>query len=153
MEYEKQAAEILGQLGINSAYKGCDYIASGMSYIHENKTSYMPVTKMLYPDIARQYNTSTSCVEKNIRMVIETIWKYENNREIIEKIFDTRHSTRRPSNLQFLTSLYRYIESGEYVKQIYDMHKDSIVFTCPLTGGYCECCNEILRMVIQKIYK
>ena len=153
MEYDKQATEILEQLGINSPYKGCDYIASGMSYIHENAASYMPITKILYEDIARQYNTSTSCVERNIRMVIEIIWKYEHNRKMIDNIFDTYHSSRRPSNLQFLTSLYRHIDSGEHSKQVYDMYKDSIGFKCPLTERQCEFCNEILNIIIQALYK
>lgn len=153
MECEKQAADILRRLGVNDLYKGCDYIISGMSYIHENKTSYTPVTKILYPEIARQYNTSASCVERNIRMVIEIIWKYENNREVIDNIFDTRCSLKRPSNLQFLTSLYNHIVSCEYSKQVYDMYKDGIVFTCPSISGQCRCCNEILNLVLHKIYQ
>ena len=153
MEYERQATDILRHLGINGLYKECDYTVSGISFIHENISSYMPITKILYPDIAKKYNTSASCVEKNIRKVIETIWKNENNRDIIEAIFDTGLPAQRPSNMQFLISLYRHIESGEYSKQIYDMHKDSIVFTCPLIGGQCKFCNNILFIVIHKIYQ
>ncbi|MCI8306697.1 MAG: hypothetical protein HFH14_01485 [Lachnospiraceae bacterium] len=153
MACEKQTADILRRLGVNGLYKGCDFITSGMSFIHENTASYTPVTKILYPEIARQYNTSTSCVEKNIRMVIETIWKYENNREIIDKIFDTRHSSRRPSNLQFLMSLYRHIESGEFMRQVYDMYKDSFVYTCSSNGRQCESCKEILYMALYHMYQ
>lgn len=153
MEYEKQAIYILRQFGINGMYKGCDYIVSGVSFIHENISSYIPITKILYPDIAKQYNTSASCVEKNIRWVIETIWKNENNSKIIDDIFDTCNSSRRPSNLQFLLSLYRHIESGEHLKQIYYLHKDNIVYTCPLTRERCKFCNDILLIVIHKIYK
>ncbi|MCI8306698.1 MAG: hypothetical protein HFH14_01490 [Lachnospiraceae bacterium] len=152
MNYEKQAAEVLRELGINGLYKGCDFIISGMSFIHENAASYTPVTKILYPEIARQYNTSASCVEKNIRKVIEMIWKDENNREAIEKIFDTCYSSRRPSNLQFLSTLYRHIESREHIRQVYKMLKESVILTCPLSGRQCEVCNEILWMIIHKLY-
>lgn len=152
MEYDKRTLDILKQFRINNLYKGCDYIASSINYIHENNTTYMPVTKILYVDIARQYNTSSKCVEKDIRKVIEAIWRYDKNKPIISNIFDTRYLTHRPSNMKFLLSLYRHIEAAEYSEQVYSMHKDNIRYTCPLNNKPCGFCNDILYEIVRKIY-
>lgn len=152
MEYGKRALDILKQLRIDTSYKGCDYIASSIDFIHENNATYMPVTKVLYVDIARQYNTSSKCVEKDIRKVNEAIWRYDRNRPMISIIFDTCCLTHRPSNMEFLISLYRHIETAEYTEQVYSMHKDNIQYTCPLTNNSCAFCNDILYEIIHKIY-
>lgn len=152
MEYDKRALDILKQLRITNLYKGCDYIASSIEFIHENNTTYMPVTKILYVDIARQYNTSSKCVEKDIRKVIEAIWRHEKKKPIISSIFDTHFINKRPSNMEFLLSLYRHIEAAEYTEQVYNFHKDNIQYTCPLNNKQCGFCNDILYEIIHKIY-
>lgn len=150
MDYKIQAAKLLKQLGIYNIYKGCDIIISCISFIQDNKSSYYPITKVLYTEIAKQYNTSNQCVEKNIRKVIDCIWKTDKNKEIIQQIFglDISH---KPSNTEFLLSLYNHIESHGYAEQLYNINKDKIEYICPLNQRPCSFCNEILHQIVQKI--
>ena len=43
------------------------------------------VSKYLYPDIARHYNTTSYSVERNIRTVIKVCWEH-GNKSLLEKI-------------------------------------------------------------------
>ncbi len=152
MKYEAKIILILKQLGIYHMYKGCDYIVSSIRFIHENNSTFLPVSKILYSDIARQYNTSSQCVEKNIRKVIDIIWKMDKNQDILSEIFDTGYQTRKPGNKEFLLSIYNHIESHEYADKIYNMNKDKIKYICPMNDKPCRFYNDILYRAIQNIY-
>ncbi len=60
------------------------------------------VTKRLYPEVARRYNTNWRCVERNIRTVCELAWR--GNRAILEEMA-WRLLPRRPSATEFLAIL------------------------------------------------
>lgn len=49
---------------------GYDYIVYGLLLINEDQTRVSNITKALYIDIAAHYETSWSCVEKNIRNTV-----------------------------------------------------------------------------------
>ena len=75
MKYILCTMKILHQLGVNKSVKGYDYILSCIQFIHNNENNYTPVTKVLYFEIAKKHNTSNYCVERNIRNVVQGIWK------------------------------------------------------------------------------
>ena len=66
---------------------GYDYIVYGLLLINEDQTRVSNITKALYIDIAAHYETSWSCVEKNIRNTVNAIWTSE-NKTILEIIFN-----------------------------------------------------------------
>ena len=66
---------------------GYDYIVYGLLLINEDQTRVSNITKALYIDIAAHYETSWSCVEKNIRNTVNAIWTSE-NKTILEMIFN-----------------------------------------------------------------
>lgn len=142
MKYETQVIDILYNLGIHKRYKGCEYILSGIYFISENETTFSPITKILYVEIAKKYGTSSLCVEKNIRSVIELIWKESKNEFLIQRIFGNYFHIKRPSNLEFLTSLYEYVKSTTPPKTLPD--KDSYKFVCPISGNECEYCQKFI---------
>lgn len=147
MKYEATAIDLLHKLGIQKVYKGCEYIIASMNYISKNETYFTPVTKVLYVEIAKQYNTSSICVEKNIRSIIKKIWSNRENGELIREIFGKRHCQKNPSNVEFLVLLYAYL------KHITGKRKTSetedYTFICPLSGNSCEFCREFL---IEKLH-
>lgn len=153
MDYKACTIYILKKLGIYNMYKGCDYIVSCISFIHDHQTSYLPITKILYYDIAKQYNTSTQCVEKNIRKVIDIIWNMDEIPDIMRNLFDTDYPAHKPGNTEFLISLYNHIESIEYSDKIFNIHKDRIKYICPLTNESCGFCNEILYQIVQDVFQ
>lgn len=148
MKYEKELLEILYNLGIRKMYKGCEYILYGINYISENEANFSPITKILYVEIAKEYSTSNLCIEKNIRSVIELIWKDATNEKLISKIFGNYYLLKRPSNLEFLTSLYHYVKDTSSLPLLPD--KNAYVFTCPLSGHECEYCKKYITNFLQE---
>ena len=111
MNYITITRQILMEFGIWKPYKGSLYIISSIRYLSENKSIFLLVTKFLYPAIAKEFNTSVFCVEKNIRFVIETIWQKQHNEELLLRIFNLKYSDNRLTNKEFLSLLLHYIES------------------------------------------
>ena len=103
---------VLHQLGIGKSYRGYDYILYAIEVIGEDESVLTGITKVLYIDIAREFHTSDTCVERNIRKVIEVIWKHSaNNRPFIIQIFGTKFGVQKPSNKEFLELLYEYVKT------------------------------------------
>lgn len=60
------------------------------------------VTKWLYPEVAKHYATTWSCVEHGIRLAADMAW--ETNRELLEKL--SRHAfEKKPTASKFLAIL------------------------------------------------
>lgn len=148
MKYKRYILDILYNLGVHKMYKGCEYILSGISFISENETSYSPVTKILYVEIAKEHDTSSLCVEKNIRSVIEIIWKQHANDALICKVFGSYYLSERPSNIEFLSLLYDYVKNADIQKVLTD--EVSPKFTCPVSGSECEFCSEFIANFLKQ---
>lgn len=87
---------------------GYDYIVYGLLLINEDQTRVSNITKALYIDIAAHYETSWSCVEKNIRNTVNAIWTSE-NKTILEMIFNRTYMDKKPTNKEFFEYLYDFI--------------------------------------------
>ena len=122
---------VLHQLGIGKSYSGYDYILHAINLIEQNERVLSGITKILYIDIAREFNTSDSCVERNIRKVIEVIWKTpETNKTLILEIFGSKYEVYKPSNKEFLELLYEYIKSHNLLYDI--LHAEKVI--CPVSN-------------------
>ncbi len=64
------------------------------------------VTKQLYPSVAKQYNTTSSRVERAIRHAIEVAWD-RGNVDVLNSYFGyTIHSSRgKPTNSEFIAMI------------------------------------------------
>ena len=149
MNYSVVVIKILYELGIHKRYKGVIYTISCINYIGNNKVNYLPITKILYVDVAKLHNTSNYNVEKGIRDIIEKIWSHEGNRVLIEKIFGRDFISSRPSNTTFLIGLYSYIKTrsngmSEWI--------DDYEYICPECRKMCPYCKDIVMDVIFKRY-
>lgn len=147
---EKLTITILNQLGISKTYKGYHYIISSIQFIHENETTFLPITKNLYIDIAKQYHTSDKCIEKNIRKITEIIWKEKKNPSLICDIFGKDNLTKRLSNTEFLILLYEYIISHTYTDILINLYQKETPFICPFCKTPCEFYSKIIDDMISK---
>lgn len=146
MEYRLITKSVLHQLGIGKTYSGYDYILRSIELIVLNEEVLSNVTKILYIDIAKEYHTSQTCVERNIRKVIEVIWKHtDENRIRIQYIFGEKYLTHKPSNKEFLELLYEYIKLQATLKKTLV----SKAFVCPISKNTCNALNEILKILIE----
>ena len=62
---------ILHELGVPSHIKGYQYIRESIMVVYENPEIVGGITKELYPEVAKKYDTTVSRVERAIRHAIE----------------------------------------------------------------------------------
>ncbi len=98
--------KILHELGVPSHIKGYQYIREGISILYENPGVVGGITKELYPDIAKKFDTTVSRVERAIRHAIEVSWN-RGNWKLMEEIFG--HSVdidkAKPTNSEFIVTV------------------------------------------------
>ena len=68
------AHEILHQIGVPAHIKGYHYLRDSIIMAIEDPEIINAVTKQLYPSVAKQYETTSSRVERAIRHAIEVAW-------------------------------------------------------------------------------
>lgn len=98
--------KILHELGIPSHIKGYQYIREAISLVYENPSLIGGITKELYPEISKKFDTSTSRVERAIRHAIEVSWN-RGDWDLMEEIFG--HSVdidkAKPTNSEFIVTI------------------------------------------------
>lgn len=94
------------ELGMPAHLRGYHYLREAVCLSAEDMELVGSVTKLLYPQIAKQYHTSIEKVERAIRSVIEVGWKRGNDR-LFEEIFGYSKSStkKRPTNSEFIVAL------------------------------------------------
>ena len=106
VKIENEITEILHEVGIPAHIKGYMYLRTAILTTYYNIDILGQVTKVLYPDIARMYNTTSSRVERAIRHAIEVAW---NRGEIttIENIFGytVNANKGKPTNSEFIAMI------------------------------------------------
>lgn len=81
IKLENEITEILHEVGIPAHIKGYMYLRTAILSTYYNIELLGQVTKVLYPDIARQYSTTASRVERAIRHAIEVAWNRGNTED------------------------------------------------------------------------
>jgi len=98
--------KILHELGLPSHIKGYLYIREAIELIYNNSNLIGGITKELYPELARKFNTTVSRVERAIRHAIEVSWN-RGNWDLMEDIFG--HSVdidkAKPTNSEFIVTV------------------------------------------------
>lgn len=100
---DEKITSIFLTVGIPAHIKGYQYLRTAIKMAVEDSTLINRITKQLYPDIAKMYDTSPSKVERAIRHAIEVAWtrgKIEN----INLIFGYNIYTKndKPTNGEFI---------------------------------------------------
>lgn len=73
-------------MGVPAHLNGYRYIRSSLKLALENLGAIMPITKNLYPYLAKEYNKTPYCIERAIRHAIKVSWD-RGNKKIINDIF------------------------------------------------------------------
>ena len=96
----------LHELGVPSHIKGYQYIREGISLIYDKPDMVGGITKELYPEIAKKFDSTVSRVERAIRHAIEVSWN-RGNWDLMEEIFG--HSVdidkAKPTNSEFIVTI------------------------------------------------
>lgn len=95
-------SEMLSRLGVTANYKGFSYTVSAVELCLEDRECLHLVTKCVYPEVAKRYQTNWKAVERDIRKAVDIIWG--RNRAVLERLAPAPLE-RKPSNAQFLALL------------------------------------------------
>ena len=103
---EAEIVEIFHQLCVPSHIKGNHYLREAIMMGYENVEVLNAITKVLYPEVAKKYQTTPSRVERAIRHSIEVAWT-KGNKEKIDEIFGyTVDETKgKPTNSEFIAMI------------------------------------------------
>lgn len=101
-----QVTEILHQIGVPAHIKGYHYLRDSIIMAVQDPDIINAVTKQLYPNVAKQYGTTSSRVERAIRHAIEVAWD-RGDVDVLNSYFGyTIHNTRgKPTNSEFIAMI------------------------------------------------
>ena len=68
---ERKIRVLLKFLAIPGSLSGYDYLIKAIETVYDNPTAMSKVTQILYPNIAKEFNTTPCRVERAIRHAIE----------------------------------------------------------------------------------
>lgn len=94
---------IIHEIGVPAHIKGYMYLREAISMVYNDIELLGSITKVLYPDIAKKYNTTASRVERAIRHAIEVAWS-RGNIDSISSLFGytVSMSKAKPTNSEFI---------------------------------------------------
>jgi len=72
---EDSITHILNMLGVPAHLKGFHYARKAIAAAAENSETISAITKVIYPSVAKTYNTTPSRVERAIRHAIGLAWE------------------------------------------------------------------------------
>lgn len=110
IEFEKELdikiTEIMHHIGIPAHIKGYQYIRESIKLSVKNRDAINNITKVLYPTIAKQFNTTSSRVERAIRHAIEIAWD-RGDAEVLNSYFGYTiyYERGKPTNSEFIALL------------------------------------------------
>lgn len=103
MNLDASITSIIHEIGVPAHIKGYMYLREAITMVYNDIELLGSITKVLYPDIAKKYNTTASRVERAIRHAIEVAWS-RGNIESISKMFGytVSVSKAKPTNSEFI---------------------------------------------------
>nr|WP_244094248.1 sporulation transcription factor Spo0A [Jeotgalibacillus salarius] len=94
---------VIHEIGVPAHIKGYMYLREAISMVYHDIELLGSITKILYPDIAKKFNTTSSRVERAIRHAIEVAWN-RGNVDAITNMFGYTVSAvkSKPTNSEFI---------------------------------------------------
>ena len=102
-ELEMTVTEIIHEIGVPAHIKGYQYLRSSIMMAVLDMDILNSITKQLYPSIAKEYDTTSSRVERAIRHAIEVAWG-RGKTDTIDELFgySLNHGRLKPTNSEFI---------------------------------------------------
>ncbi len=105
-ELELMVTEIIHQIGVPAHIKGYHYLREAIILSVKNSDIINSVTKLLYPTVAKNYNTTSSRVERAIRHAIEVAWD-RGDIDVLNSYFGytIQNDRGKPTNSEFIAMI------------------------------------------------
>lgn len=100
---EAKVTEIIHEIGVPAHIKGYQYLREAIIMSVEDMDMLNSITKILYPGIAKKFDTTPSRVERAIRHAIEVAWS-RGKMDTIDELFGYTISNGKgkPTNSEFI---------------------------------------------------
>ncbi len=100
---ESDVTDIIHEIGVPAHIKGYQYLREAIIMSVRDMEMLNSITKILYPGIAKKYQTTPSRVERAIRHAIEVAWS-RGKMDTIDELFGyTIHNGKgKPTNSEFI---------------------------------------------------
>ena len=105
-DMEAQVTKIIHQIGVPAHIKGYQYLRCAILMTIDDGDVINSVTKVLYPTVAKKYQTTTSRVERAIRHAIEVAWD-RGDVDTLNSYFGytIQNSRGKPTNSEFIAMI------------------------------------------------
>jgi two-component system response regulator (stage 0 sporulation protein A) len=103
---EVEVTNIMHEIGVPAHIKGYQYLRDAIMMVVKDLDVINSITKLLYPSIAKEYNTTPSRVERAIRHAIEVAWS-RGQVEAIDALFGytVNIGKGKPTNSEFIAMI------------------------------------------------
>ena len=103
---ESQVTAIIHEVGVPAQIKGYQYLRESIIIAVNDMDVINAVTKVLYPEVAKRFNTTPSRVERAIRHAIEVAWD-RGDLETLQKYFGytVSNAKGKPTNSEFIAMI------------------------------------------------
>ncbi len=105
-DLEAQVTKVIHQIGVPAHIKGYQYLRFAILMTIDDSDVINSVTKVLYPTVAKKYQTTTSRVERAIRHAIEVAWD-RGDVDTLNSYFGytIQNSRGKPTNSEFIAMI------------------------------------------------
>lgn len=102
-DLEKDVTDMIHEIGVPAHIKGYQYLREAIMMSVEDSEMLGSVTKILYPTIAKKFQTTPSRVERAIRHAIEVAWS-RGKMETLDALFGytVSNGKGKPTNSEFI---------------------------------------------------
>lgn len=102
-DLEKDVTDMIHEIGVPAHIKGYQYLREAIMMSVQDVEMLGSITKILYPTIAKKYQTTPSRVERAIRHAIEVAWS-RGKMETLDALFGYTINTGKgkPTNSEFI---------------------------------------------------
>ena len=102
-DLEQDVTDMIHEIGVPAHIKGYQYLREAIMMSVNDSEMMGSITKILYPTIAKKYQTTSSRVERAIRHAIEVAWN-RGRMETLDDMFGYTINTGKgkPTNSEFI---------------------------------------------------
>jgi two-component system response regulator (stage 0 sporulation protein A) len=103
---EEYISKTMISMGVPAHLKGYRYLRSAIIMAVKDMNVVGSVTKLLYPEVAKLYDTTDRKVERAIRNAIEISWQ-RGNADLFDEFYgySSRDGCNRPTNSEYIAGI------------------------------------------------
>ncbi len=105
-DMETMVTDVIHEIGIPAHIKGYQYLRRAIMMVIDDLDVINSITKELYPNVAKEFKTTPSRVERAIRHAIEVAWD-RGDTEVLNSFFGytIANSKGKPTNSEFIAMI------------------------------------------------